>query len=310
MVTKQDLDRIVAYLKTVSQKDTAFREVTFPFTGNEEVAIVKDGKNVKVKLKDLILSTPNGITINQVNGNWMIDGTDTGIKAEGPQGIQGESIKLRFNRAINKFEVSYSNNPATWFPISDSVIPIVKQINNMLAVSTNNGDSYDYSDFIAAYFEYRDNQIWYRQNPKDDNSWKPLSPKFTENLAIKGYLKAKEDLMKIKNPKVGDMYMVEDGNVIEGGVKWRLWVWANDFRQDPPKLDWIDNGNFTGSIINTIEQMTGNSKTTVMSQDAVTRELNKIDRVFDGGRADTVYGGSRTIDCGGADATYNELLNK
>ena len=59
------------------------------------------------------------------NGNWWVDGVDTGVSAQGPTGDTGDSGEdgkdadmpdFRFNKETNNFEISYDNG-ATWTAI-------------------------------------------------------------------------------------------------------------------------------------------------------------------------------------------------
>lgn len=114
-------------------------------------------------------------------GNWIINGVDTGSKAQGPSGT---NPILRNNQ--NKLEVSYDEGK-TW-----SVI----------------------SEYIAAWFRFTgtvgNNQadnIGKIQISRDNGStWTDLSGEFTNNLHIKGYVNSIANLSS--NAAQGDIYGV------------------------------------------------------------------------------------------------------
>ena len=62
------------------------------------------------------------ITIG-LNGNWWIDGYDTGIKAQGPQGEQGVSItsiaKTSSSGNVDTYTITYSNGSTTTFTVTN-----------------------------------------------------------------------------------------------------------------------------------------------------------------------------------------------
>lgn len=176
-------------------------------------------------------------------GNWVINGVDTGSKAQGPSGT---NPILRNNQ--NKLEVSYDGGK-TW-----SVI----------------------SEYIAAWFRFTgtvgNNQadnIGKIQISRDNGStWTDLSGEFTNNLHIKGYVNSIANLPS--NAAQGDIYGVgptyNPSDTEHTNPIYQLYVKNN--------VGWVNNGRFT-SISAGVVQETGNSENLVMSQKAVTNEIMK-----------------------------------
>lgn len=176
-------------------------------------------------------------------GNWIINGVDTGSKAQGPSGT---NPILRNNQ--NKLEVSYDEGK-TW-----SVI----------------------SEYIAAWFRFTgtvgNNQadnIGKIQISRDNGStWTDLSGEFTNNLHIKGYVNSIANLPS--NAAQGDIYGVgptyNPSDTEHTNPIYQLYVKNN--------VGWVNNGRFT-SISAGVVQETGNSENLVMSQKAITNEIMK-----------------------------------
>jgi hypothetical protein len=94
---------------------------------------------------------------------------------------------------------------------------------------------------------------------------------------IKGFFKSPEDLKElVKTANVGEIAYVGESS------PYAIWEWK-DYK-------WADTGVKESSI---------NVNMSNYYNKAEVDELVK-DNVFDGGRADSVYGGSITIDCGTA----------
>lgn len=106
------------------------------------------------------------------DGNWVINGEVTEVKAQGEPGV----TPLIRVADLNKLEVSYTEGK-TW-----SII----------------------SDYIAAWFRWENNTIQISRDNK--NTWSDLSPEFTTSLAIEKYVKTTSELPE--NIKVGTIYMV------------------------------------------------------------------------------------------------------
>lgn len=213
------------------------------------------------------------ITIS-ANGNWVINGTETDFKAVGEK---GNTPLLRV--ANNRLQVSYD--------LGDTYIDV-----------TNN-PVYTKFRWLATTGDTQANNVGRIQASTDEGkTWSNMSNDFTNNLHISRYIGVNESLptsgiaegtIYAKGP-----YYAEEDTLNDNPI-YRLWVYA----WKGNTLAWQDNGEFQ-SIAAGVVQETGNSESNVMSQAAVTREFEKIYRVFDGGRADSQYGGARTINCGKA----------
>ena len=259
------------------------------------------------------------------DGYWVINGTTTSIKAQGEQGItpilrvDGEDknrlqvsynegkhwesisdnfIFTRFRIHNNKLQQSL-NLGKTWEDVTEYLASWFRINNNKLEISRDEQKTWNvFSDFIAAYFRWSEDNKIQISRTNSGYDWQDFSSSFVDKVRIKGYIGINESL-----PTSG----VEEGTIIMKGPYYaeddtlnnnpiyRMWVYA----WKGNTLAWQDNGEFT-SISAGVVQETGTSESNVMSQAAVTREFEKIQRVFDGGRADSVYGGSRVINCGNA----------
>lgn len=87
--TKDDLKKIEDYLRDKGIRDSDF-EYLKSIDGNEEVAIIKDGKNYRISVGNFVT---NSVVIGE-NGNWYINKVDTGIKAQGEDGKDGTSVNI------------------------------------------------------------------------------------------------------------------------------------------------------------------------------------------------------------------------
>lgn len=233
------------------------------------------------------------ITIS-ANGNWVINGTETEFKAIGEK---GNTPLIRV--ANNKLQVSYDLGDTYKDVANNPVYTQFRTYNNKLQVSTDLGATWaDASEYIAAWFRWSsDNKIQIsRTNSGED--WQDFSDSFVDKVRIKKYIGINESL-PTSGIEEGTIYMkgpyYDESDTNNNNPIYRMWVYA--WKGDT--LAWQDNGEFT-SITAGVVQKTGTSTSNVMSQAAVTKEFEKIYRVFDGGRADSQYGGTRTIDCGKA----------
>ena len=112
------------------------------------------------------------ITISS-NGNWVINGVDSGIKVQGEPGIT----------------------------------PMLRVNNNKLEVSYNEGSSYSViSDYIAAWFRWSDDNRIQISRTNSGSDWQNLSEQFENNLYIKDYADSVGDLPS--EAAIGSIYMV------------------------------------------------------------------------------------------------------
>lgn len=190
------------------------------------------------------LSLSGEISVS-AQGTWIINGEDTGIKALGPKGDAGLTPWLK--TIDNRLHFSYDN--VNWEPCSEP---------------------------IAAYFRFnatsgntQSGTIGKIQISRDNKTWNDLSPEFTNNLHIAGYVATTSALPA--NKPVGTIYGVGPTYAAEDTAQtnpiYRIYVYNG--------TTWVDNGQFT-SIAAGIVQETGDSKTEVMSQKATTEKLTEL----------------------------------
>ena len=256
------------------------------------------------------------------DGYWVINGLKTEAKAQGETG-DTPSIRVGTN---NKLQVSYNNKSwrdvndhdmyyelrisgnklqqsndlgKTWHDISDYIASRFRISNNKLEQSVDLGQTWTVlSDYIASWFRWSEDNKVQISRTNSGYDWQDFSGSFVDNVRIKKYIGINESL-PTSGVEEGTIYMkgpyYAETDTNNDNPIYRMWVyaWKGDI------LAWQDNGEFT-SIAAGVVQETGTSTSNVMSQASVTREFEKIQRVFDGGRADSVYGGSRVINCGDA----------
>lgn len=87
--TQEDFKKIEEYLSSRSKRDTDFRTARYPFNGDELVAIIQDGANVKTPLSNI------------GGGGTPIDPDMEGyIKAEDPGMPLGYMVETTVDRAF------------------------------------------------------------------------------------------------------------------------------------------------------------------------------------------------------------------
>lgn len=176
------------------------------------------------------------------NGNWVINGEDTGILARGDEGV---TPLLRIG-ANNKLQVSYNKGKA-WNDISDYIVPKLRW-------------------FIEEGTEIGTLQISWDL----EKTWKDLSGPFENRLKISKYIGPNEEL-PIKAP-LGTIIMkgpyYNEDDVRNDRPLYRMWIYA----QKEDFVAWQDNGEFQ-SIPAGITQDLGDSENLVLSQKAVTQYI-------------------------------------
>lgn len=181
------------------------------------------------------------------DGYWVINGEKTEAKAQGEQGV---TPLLRVG-ANNKLQVSYNAGKA-WKDISDYIVPRFKWNQG---VGTTAGTIQISMDL--------------------GKTWTNLSNEITNNLRISRYIGINESL-PTSGVAEGTIYMkgpyYDEGDTSHANPIYRMWVYA----WKGNTLAWQDNGEFT-TISAGVVQERGTSTTEVMSQDAVTRELTKLE---------------------------------
>lgn len=168
-------------------------------------------------------------------GTWIINGKDTNVLATGPKGDEGITPLLR-TEDLNKLEVSY-NRGLTWEVISD---------------------------YISAWFRWKDNKIQITRNNK---TWEDLSGQFLDKLYIQAYVKTFEDLPE--DALLGSPYMVGPTYTTEDKTDptYRMWVKTSD--------GWVDNGSFN-SIKAGIVSDFGDNEEVAASQALVNKSVQKV----------------------------------
>lgn len=212
-------------------------------------------------------------------GNWIVNGVDTGVKATGDRGI---TPVLRIYN--NKLQVSY-NEGGSYVDINDT--PVYTQFrvnNNHLEQSVDLGQTWTVvSDYIAAWFKFTgttgdsqaDNVGKIQISRNNGVTWTDLSGVFTNSLHIKGYVATTSALPS--SAVQGDIYGVgptyDTSDTEQTNPIYQLYV--------KDSTGWVNNGKFT-SIAAGVVQDTGNSETAVMSQKSVTNSLSSNYKNFRG----------------------------
>ena len=231
------------------------------------------------------LPISGNVTIGS-NGNWFVDGEDTGFKAQGPAGNDGKPLQPRLSEDKTKIEFSYDGE--TWqelFPLT-LVTPTISVSDN---VALEPGSQPEVN------------------NVGDD---------FNVNLQFK--------LPKSPDIKVGVVTTLASGSkatVVNGGTAYHAVLnfgipmgntGAQGQKGDTTTIKGIYETSF--ALESAFPDGDGNNAYLVgtttpyelyMYLDGSWKSVGAINQVeggvIDGGRADTQYGGTKTIDCGGAD---------
>lgn len=212
-------------------------------------------------------------------GNWIVNGVDTGVKATGDRCI---TPVLRIYN--NKLQVSY-NEGGSYVDINDTTVYTQFRVNNNhLEQSVDLGQTWTVvSDYIAAWFKFTgttgdsqaDNVGKIQISRNNGVTWTDLSGVFTNSLHIKGYVATTSALPS--SAVQGDIYGVgptyDTSDTEQTNPIYQLYV--------KDSTGWVNNGKFT-SIAAGVVQDTGNSETAVMSQKSVTNSLSSNYKNFRG----------------------------
>ena len=181
------------------------------------------------------------------NGNWVINGNETEFKAIGEKGNT----------------------------------PLIRIADNKLQVSYDGGDTYNNVSDNPVYTKFRwqssqnDNIGNIQFSVDDGKTWKNFSSTFVNNLHISRYIGADETL-PTSGVAEGTIYAkgptYAESDTSHNNPIYRLWVYAYKGNT----LAWQDNGEFT-SIAAGVVQETGSNEKAVMSQKAITHELDTLD---------------------------------
>lgn len=179
------------------------------------------------------------------DGYWVIKGEKTEAKAHGEDGI---TPMLRVGDT-NKLQVSY-NGGKSWEDISDYISPRFRWLQD----TTDNGIIQISMDL--------------------GNTWSDLSNPIASNLKISRYIGINEEL-PTSGIAEGTIYMkgpyYSEDDVNNHNPVYRMWIYA----WKGNTLAWQDNGEFQSVAVGVLQEK-GDSIYNVMSQAAVTNELNSL----------------------------------
>lgn len=200
----------------------------------------KNSSNWRIGNNNLV----GDITISS-DGNWVVNGENTGVKAQGEPGIT-PLLQIQ----DNKLQVSYTNG-TTWNTISDY---IAAWFRISATSATTAGD-----------------KICYLQISRDEGkTWSNLGEPFTNSLHIKGYVSSTGSLPS--NAVNGDIYGVgptyDTSDSEHTNPIYNLYVKTSD--------GWVDNGKFTSIAAGVVQEL-GDSETEIISQKVVTNKFNELE---------------------------------
>lgn len=157
--TQEDLKKILKYIQDTGIRDSQFGELTYPFTGDEYCSLIRDGKNYKTRVKNLFFN-PDKLSVSP-EGTWVINGVDTGIKAEGPKGDPGSDGKSAYEIAVAE---GFQGTKEEW----------------LASLKGDPGD--DGKDGVSPLLRWNDNRI--EQSTDNGKTWSALSDRFNTNNPI------------------------------------------------------------------------------------------------------------------------------
>ena len=237
-----------------------------------------------VRITDALPITGN-VTIGS-NGNWFVNGEDTGFKAQGPKGENGLPLQPRLSEDKTKIEFTY--NGEDWYelfplnlitPTINFEEPLELEPGSTPTVE-NIGDDFNVNLQFSLPKAPEVNvgttiTLSAGNKAKVSNSGTKYAPvlDFSIPMGNTGPQGQKGDTTTIKGiydteKLLKQAFPIGDGNnayLVGTTTPYELYLYLNN--------NWMSVGT-----------------------------INQIEAgVFDGGRADTKYGGARVIDCGGAD---------
>lgn len=210
------------------------------------------------------------------NGKWVIDGKETEFDAT------GDPIKpiLRVSPA-NKLQVTYDDGEHYEYLGDNPVYTTFRTANNKLQVSTDLGKTWtDTSEYIAAWFRWVDadnnGSLGKVQISRDNSTWEDMTPNFSNNLYIKGYVTTVGEL-PTSTAALGDIYMVgptyDDSDITHDYPHYRMWVKQSS--------GWVDNGEYQSFQAGVVQEL-GDNPNVVISQKIITEELDKkVDGIYE-----------------------------
>lgn len=279
--TREDYENILKYIRNKGIKDSDFDELGFPFSGEEYCVLTRNGKNYKVKIKNIYIN-PEKLTISS-NGTWVVNGEDTGIQARGDKGEKGDKPYLRYNVETGYIEYSYDQSAwenliskeefAAAATIEIGKVTYSKGAHpNVVNSGTKAGAVFDFTLPDA-------NTIIVRNT-------KTIAPGSKATVVNAG---TSYDVVLDFNIPQG-----EKGPIGPKGDGFQISGFVNDVSSLPS----------SGFLGDTYMVGTTSPYHIYMYNGSAYVDLGTATEikagVFDGGRADSVYGGARTVDCGGA----------
>lgn len=221
-----------------------------------------------IDLGNAVLTIPANCTLNFqgggriTNGSIILNNTALSNIVELADGITA-SVSGSFRKGqilwFDDTEKPKVWNGSQWLNLGGALF---RNNGNKLEISYDDGSSWEaISDYIAAYFRYVDlgSGIGKIQISRDNTSWEDLSPEFTNNLKIKGYVTTTGNLPT--NAVQGDIYGVgptyDPSDIEQTNPIYQLYV--------KDSTGWVNNGRFT-SIAAGVVQDAGDSETEIISQ--------------------------------------------
>lgn len=237
------------------------------------------------------LPISGNVTIGS-NGNWFVDGEDTGFKAQGPKGENGVPLQPRLSE--DKTKIEYSLDGEVWqelFPL-DLVTPTIEFSEPVglepgsTPTVTNIGDDYNVNLQLGlpkapSVSVGSTTTIGEGNQAKVTNSGTPYAPVLNfqipkgdtgRGITIKGFYPDLSTLQeKVTAPAIGDVYCVGSAEPYEG------YVWTNVYSSESQSSSpaWQPLGQInkdTTVIVNDL----GDREDVAMSQKGVTMNYNYL----------------------------------
>lgn len=277
--TIEDLKTIERYLSLKGVKDTELEELHFPVTGSEIITVVKEGKNYRTSLRELIFNTGT-VTVGP-NGNWFNDGVDTGIPAKGEK---GDKPYLRYNETTGYIE--YSFDLFNWVNLinkEEFAAAATIEIGEVTYEKGIHPNVENVGTKASAILEFKLPDT----NTINVGTTTTTSPGTKAKVTNGGT--AFDAVFNFSIPQG------EKGIKGDKGDGWQI-LGFKDNVEALPSIGELGDTYIVGTTSPYHVYM--HNGTTFIDVGTAT-EIKA--GVFDGGRADSVYGGARVIDCGGAE---------
>ena len=237
------------------------------------------------------LPISGNVTIGS-NGNWFVDGEDTGFKAQGPKGENGVPLQPRLSE--DKTKIEYSLDGEVWqelFPL-DLVTPTIEFSEPVglepgsTPTVTNIGDDYKVNLQLGlpkapSVSVGSTTTIGEGNQAKVTNSGTPYAPVLNfqipkgdtgRGITILGFQDTFELLKQnITEPEIGDVYCVGTTD------PYHAYVWTNIYNAETQETtqDWKDLGQInkdTTVIVNDL----GDREDVAMSQKGISNVYNNL----------------------------------